>query len=601
MDLLPKVYRTEGSIADFDPSKIYESILKETGMNESNVKHITELVVRRIISSGIKFLSGPHIREIVCSILSEQHFENERKLYTRIGMPLMDYEEILERGLYNRLNGQINPETIHHWAANQISEEYAHLRILTNEESKAHLAGDIHINGLNYFDLRPFIQLWDPRLVLENGFPPFDNITLYYPEKPAVNLITALNHLSKWLGMVQSEFYGTQGFNFLTTFLAPYIKHLSQDKIDQELQKFIYDLSQLSILLGKKITQISVSSYYSTFKSFSEFPVIVPNIKNKQVYGIYQEDCLKLFKGLINIYNKIEDNKTALLPKLQLILDDKFLEEIENNYSNFWEEVQKVNSIYFTNYCLNTNKNLFLKRNLGSTYINYGFLQNISLNLPRYAYLSKNEDDFFEILRSKINLCSDILNKKYNIIEKRIVSNHLPFCSGKVNGKSIFKLKDQNLSISLIGLNEAIKFLTNYELHEHSEAIKLSKKVLNEINKLCSKLSEINKRNFVLTENSSFKAIQRFTELDLKHYPDQVKSIINDTIDSYTNSVHFRNEAVIDLCNRIDIQGEFHCLMHYGAIEYISFNDLKAHDITLKDFLSKICNDSSVSSLKFYS
>ncbi|MHA2475050.1 MAG: anaerobic ribonucleoside-triphosphate reductase, partial [Promethearchaeota archaeon] len=93
MDLFPKVFRTEGDLAEFDSSRILDSIIKETKMSEENAIKITELVVRRIISSGIKFLSGPHIREIVCSILSEEHFENERKLYTRIGIPLMDYEE----------------------------------------------------------------------------------------------------------------------------------------------------------------------------------------------------------------------------------------------------------------------------------------------------------------------------------------------------------------------------------------------------------------------------------------------------------------------------------------------------------------------------
>ena len=135
MDLLPKVFRTEGDLADFNPSRIFESIVKETRLSEDKAKRITELVVRRIISSGIKFLSGPHIREIVCSILSEQHFEDERKLYTRIGIPLMDYEEILEKGLEEYPKMSINPEKIHNWASNRISEEYTHLRILTNEES----------------------------------------------------------------------------------------------------------------------------------------------------------------------------------------------------------------------------------------------------------------------------------------------------------------------------------------------------------------------------------------------------------------------------------------------------------------------------------
>ncbi|MHA1526637.1 MAG: hypothetical protein ACTSQD_06365, partial [Promethearchaeota archaeon] len=126
--LLPKVSRSEGDVVGFDPSKIFDSLRKETEMSEENAQKVTELTVRRIISSGMEFLSGPHIREIVCSVLSEQRFEQERKIYTRIGMPLMDYEEILDHGPKNKTGELINPEKIHHWAADQLAEEYALLR-----------------------------------------------------------------------------------------------------------------------------------------------------------------------------------------------------------------------------------------------------------------------------------------------------------------------------------------------------------------------------------------------------------------------------------------------------------------------------------------
>jgi len=65
-NLLPRVFRTEGDMVKFDPFKIEHSIIRETGLNQKAANNITEIVTRRIISSGMKFLSGPHIREIVC-------------------------------------------------------------------------------------------------------------------------------------------------------------------------------------------------------------------------------------------------------------------------------------------------------------------------------------------------------------------------------------------------------------------------------------------------------------------------------------------------------------------------------------------------------
>ncbi len=602
MDLLPRVFRTEGNIAEFDSVKIFESILKETHMKETDAKHITELVVRRIISSGIKFLSGPHIREIVCSILSEQHFENERKLYTRIGMPLMDYEDILEKGPSDKPNERINPEKINHWSANQIAEEYAHLRLLDNEESKAHLYGDIHINGLCYFDLRPFSQIWDPRIILNNGFPPINNLKGHLKQGLPKDLTSAFFQIFAWLGTVQSEFYGCQGFNLITIFLAPYISNLSEDEIKQGLRKLIYEINQLPIIIGREIPSVLLTSCISILDVFSNVPVIDFKGKTKNVYGDYQEQCLKLFKALIFLFKeRSQKNITNSTPKHQIILNNKFIKDVEGIYSNFWDDISTNENNYFMNLCLDTyNKKNIDKLSKNNLY-NYGLLQNISLNLPRYAYISRDEEDFLEILRSKLILSSEILLKKYNIIEKRLESNHLPCCSSIYNREPLFKLENQSLSFSLVGLNESIKVLTNYELHEHSEAVKFSLRILNELNKICVELTEENDKNFILSENISKKAITRFTKLDLKHFPKEVKLLHNNNNYEYTNSIHFRNDNKIDLLKRVEIQGNFHRLIQNGAIECIPLNELKENNLTLKEFINIICEKSRISSVKFYS
>ena len=233
-------------------------------------------MVRRIIRSGIRFLSGPHIREIVCSILSEQHFEDERKLYTRIGMPLMDYEEILERSLKEYPKMMMNPEKIHNWASNRISEEYAHLRILTNEESKAHLYGDIHINKLRYFDLRPLTQIWDPRMILENGLTPLKNYISCCKLKPAKNLREACDHLIKWLIFTQNEIGGSQGYNNIITYLAPYVKELNEPHLNLIIRNFIYELNYLSVITGRIISPTTIITLPNVVKSLLKVPAVGP-------------------------------------------------------------------------------------------------------------------------------------------------------------------------------------------------------------------------------------------------------------------------------------------------------------------------------------
>jgi len=81
----------------------------------------------------------------------------------------MDYENFIEIGIKENANQYQNPMSIHSWCADRISSEYALLRLLTEKQSKAHLKGDIHIHMLPYFDLRPFCQEFDLRIILKNG------------------------------------------------------------------------------------------------------------------------------------------------------------------------------------------------------------------------------------------------------------------------------------------------------------------------------------------------------------------------------------------------------------------------------------------------
>ena len=70
----------------FDPYKIVTSLIKETGLVRNIAYKVAEGTTRKIIEGRVAFLSTPHIREMVCSELAFMGLNDERKLYTRIGM-----------------------------------------------------------------------------------------------------------------------------------------------------------------------------------------------------------------------------------------------------------------------------------------------------------------------------------------------------------------------------------------------------------------------------------------------------------------------------------------------------------------------------------
>ncbi len=599
--LLPKVFKTEGDVSTFDPSKIFDSLLKETEMSEENAQRITELTVRRIISSGMEFLSGPHIREIVCSVLSEQRFEQERKLYTRIGMPLMDYEEILDYGPKNKSGELINPEKIHHWAADQLAEEYTLLRILNDEESKAHLYGDIHLHKLKYFDLRPLSQTWDPRMILEYGVPPISDWSHCCRSGPAEDLRTAVHHLVEWLGMVQGEFSGDQGFNFISTFLAPYARGLTDHEIKLGMKRFVLEINQLASIIGRNIPVTSISYSPDVLNVLSKIKAIGPDGNDMGTYGDYREENMRLFKILTDTF--IEGDyygNSFRYPKQIVYIKSEWLKNYNDAYSKIWDEIKLRDGLYIINLCSNWLNNEVQSHYTDETIHNFGTLQNISLNLPRYSYLGKDEDSFVEILQEKMNLCSNIFEKKHQIIKKRLKSKHLPLCSSFINkDKALFDLKNQNYAFNIVGLNEAIKYLSNYELHENPDAFNLGKKIIERIKNYCEELTQENNKKFVLQENFSTKVPYRFAMLDLKHFPKlAIPQSNNKGKLFYTNSVHFNKEAALTLLDQINKQGIFHNITQNGRhTMQISLKQLLNQN--LPELIKIVCEDSDIACLQF--
>jgi anaerobic ribonucleoside-triphosphate reductase len=614
-NLLPRVFRTEGDVVPFDPVIIELSITKETGLDRDSVNKITESVVRRIISSGIKFLSGPHIREIVCSILSEQHYEEERKLYTRIGMPLMDYEEILVRGIDENANQDMNPESIHHWAANRISDEYALLRILDSEEAHAHLYGDIHVHMLRYYDLRPFCQEWDPRMILEHGLPPVDSWAHCSKSGPAGSLRVAVTHLAKWLGIIQGEFSGGQGYDYITTFLAPYARGLSKREIEQSMQCLIFEINQIFAARGGQVPFTSISCTPTIPDGLVNIPAIGHHGKVIGKYGDFSKECLQLFDALTEVYIQGDHNgKLFAFPKHEIKVKKEWLTEFELSYLKVMDEVVTMGTPYFLNMCPDwmpdeihsqccrkfLSGNQIIQQcildpekrknvNIWENYVTIGSLQSVSLNLPRYAYLSKNEDDYFTILDEKMELAARILRKKWNLIDKRLKTGHLPLCSGKINGKAIFNLKDQNLSIGFTGLNEAIKSLTNFELHEDDNAYSLGKRILEYMVAKCNSMTNRDGKTYSLWEQPSESSSGRFARLDLKHFPKKAIPQSNGKSAYYTNSGHLRYDANIPLNERISKQGDYHPIVNGGVITHIWLGEQKPDIKGLWELTKNIC------------
>ncbi|MFX0105344.1 MAG: anaerobic ribonucleoside-triphosphate reductase, partial [Candidatus Hodarchaeota archaeon] len=416
-------------------------------------------------------------------------------------------------------------------------------------------------------------------------------------------------------GLIIAHNSGGQGYDYITTFLAPYARGITNREIEQSMQCLIFETNQIFAARGGQVPFTSISCTPAVPDGLLNIPAVGPHGRPVGTYGDYKEECLRLFDALTDVYIKGDHNgKLFAFPKHEIKIKKEWLREFEPSYLKVMEEVATMGTPYFLNMCPDwmpdeihsqccrkfLSGNQIIEQcildpekrknaNVWENYVTIGSLQSVSLNLPRYSYLSENEDDYFTILDEKMELSARILRKKWNLMEKRLKTGHLPLCSGKINGQPIFNIKDQNLSIGFTGLNEAVESLTGYELHEDDTAYELGKKILNYMVAKCNTMTKRDEKYYSLWEQPSESTSNRLARLDLKHFPK--KAIVRSSGKSsyYTNSDHFRYDAKIPLSERIKKQGDLHPIVNGGVITHIWLGEQKPDINGLWELTKSIC------------
>ncbi|MHA1604721.1 MAG: anaerobic ribonucleoside-triphosphate reductase [Candidatus Freyarchaeota archaeon] len=267
--LLPPVRTSRGIIENFDVSKIIRSLIKETGIDKEKATQVAKRVVQRIISSNIQWLSSPMIREMACSVLAEMGMVEERKLYTRIGVPIYDLNEMIVNPLKHTWNAnlQINPETIAKIVYDRVMNEHTYLTLpgtfevevpsgktfrFTTNITDAHLMGDNYHKDREYTSIRDYCASWDPRLFMILGLEP-DGLHGAHSSSagPAKHLIVFTNHAAIWLATWQSNMAGGQGFHNWMESIAWYLRGLRKENCRDAVQTLIHNANQAKLNMDK--------------------------------------------------------------------------------------------------------------------------------------------------------------------------------------------------------------------------------------------------------------------------------------------------------------------------------------------------------------
>ncbi|MCK5063156.1 MAG: anaerobic ribonucleoside-triphosphate reductase, partial [Candidatus Aenigmarchaeota archaeon] len=84
------VRTSDDDIRSWDKMFIVRSLVNEVNMPEADALKVATEVEGFIKYSSLKFVSAPLVREITNTKLLEHGYEEYRKKYTRLGLPLND-------------------------------------------------------------------------------------------------------------------------------------------------------------------------------------------------------------------------------------------------------------------------------------------------------------------------------------------------------------------------------------------------------------------------------------------------------------------------------------------------------------------------------
>ncbi|MEM2212608.1 MAG: anaerobic ribonucleoside-triphosphate reductase [Candidatus Nezhaarchaeales archaeon] len=634
---MPMVRTSNGYFIPWDRRAIVNQLLRETKLAQEffntppitlkEAEAIALEVENRVKALKAKFVSGPLIREIVNNVLLERaqttpKYYIYRNILTRVGTPVYDaYLIDLGAGFEAKENANLqpNPETSHKKKGDRVSKE-EYLLLMQPELADAHLKGDIHIHDLEYFGTRPFCQDWDLRFFFYYGLLPDGMGIKSSTAAPAKHAEVALLHSVKALASAQTNFAGGQGFYNYTVFMAPYLRGLSYERIKQIAQMMFFELTQVYVARGGQMVFSNIQVTPGVPDLWKDKPVVAKGQVGPDVYGDYEDEVRAFFKAIYEVALQGDAwGKPFNFPKLEGAITPEFF---NSHYDEEWllahKVVSKFGAPYFDNAipeyrgygkgvscyqcCAYTftatpendpdfqDKMYFTN----GKHFSLGSLQVVTLNLPRAAYVANGDDyQLFEYVRHLMELAVEVFKAKKRWMNLMIKSGRLPFATqqprdpktGK-RGPPAVDFEGLVYTIGIVGGNEMAQYHTGYQLHEHTEAVKILVKLLIEMQKYKEELEEKTGLKLAIARTPAESCAQRLAVADLMspRFRDKAEKVVKGNLETarkqlltgerdlplyYTNGTHVYVGAQIPLTERLRIEHKFWPLLQGGNIFHV--------------------------------
>ena len=467
--------------------------------------------------------------------------------------------------------------------------------VYDEEIAKAHRRADMHIHDLSM--LSGYCAGWSLKQLIREGL---GGVNGKITSAPAKHLSTLVNQMVNFLGVLQNEWAGAQAYSSFDTYLAPFVKAdgLSYESTKQAIQSFIFGVNTPS-RWGTQSPFSNITLDWTVPEDLKNVPAIVGGKDQPFTYGDCQEEMDMVNRAFLEIMIEGDAaNRGFQYPIPTYNLTNDF-DWDNKNVPLLFEMTAKYGTPYFQNF-INSDLNpgdvrsmccrlqldkRELRRRGGGLFGSDEFTGSIgvvTLNLPRIAYLSLNERDFFTRLGKLMDIAKRSLEIKRRIVAKFNELGLYPYTKRYLN-----HFDNHFSTIGLVGMNEATlnAVWIGQPLYE-PEARAFGLKVLDYMRERLARYQEETGNLYNLEASPAESASYRLAKHDKKAYP-QILSAGKET-PYYTNSTHFPVNYTEDVFEALDQQEAFQTKYTGGTVFHAFLGERLYDWETARELVKKI-------------
>ncbi len=594
-----RVLKRDGKVVDFNLSKISVAITKAfDAMEKTYNTDIIDLLALKVtadyqdkIKNGA--VSVEQIQDSVENVLIKTGYSDVAKAYIlyrkqrekirNLGSTVLDYKELVNNYLHiNDWRVKENSTVTYSVGglilsnSGAITANYWLSEIYDPEIAEAHKSGDIHIHDLSM--LTGYCAGWSLKQLISEGL---GGIPGKITSSPASHLSTLCNQMVNFLGIMQNEWAGAQAFSSFDTYLSPFVRvdNLSQREVKQCIQSFVYGVNTPS-RWGTQAPFSNITLDWTVPRDLADQKAIVGGKEMDFTYGDCKKEMDMVNKAFIEIMIEGDANGRGFqypIPTYSITKDFDW-SETENNKLLF-EMTAKYGTPYFSNYinsdmepsdvrsmCCRLRLDLRELRKKSGGYFgageSTGSVGVVTVNLPRIAYLAKDEADFYQRLNRMMDISARSLKTKRTVITKLLEAGLYPYTRHYLGG-----FDNHFSTIGLIGMNE-VGLNANWLRKDltHSETQAFAKDVLNHMRERLSDYQEQYGDLYNLEATPAESTTYRLAKHDVERYDGIATAAKPGDAPYYTNSSHLPVGYTADLFDALSIQDELQTLYTSGTV-----------------------------------